>query len=163
MFCDAVLYCAGAKARWASAQLLAWHADVLKLSLAMRSLAQRGSGVRGGARRYSQAGTPQVTVASEYDAAARTFTLHASQRTPATPGQSDKGPVPIPIAVGLLGADGHELPLHLQVGNVLHNILLSPCGCGGADLMLPNQQRWPLSEPTCFRLVRRPLAATRCF
>ncbi len=56
------------------------------------------------ARRYSQAGTPQVTVAGEYDGAARTFTLHVSQRTPATPGQSDKGPVPIPIAVGLLGA-----------------------------------------------------------
>jgi aminopeptidase N len=66
------------------------------------------------ARRYSQAGTPQVTVAGEYDGAARTFTLHVSQRTPATPGQSDKGPVPIPIAVGLLGADGQELPLHLQ-------------------------------------------------
>ncbi|KAK9846623.1 hypothetical protein WJX81_007796 [Elliptochloris bilobata] len=63
---------------------------------------------------YGQAGTPQVTVAGEYDAAARTFTLSASQRTPPTPGQSDKAPVPIPIAVGLLGADGQELPLHLK-------------------------------------------------
>ena len=66
-------------------------------------------------RRYAQAGTPQVSVAGEYDAAARTYTLHASQRTPPTPGQPNKGPVPIPIAVGLLGADGQELPLHLKV------------------------------------------------
>lgn len=56
-----------------------------------------------------------MSVAGEYDAAARMYTLHASQRTPPTPGQPNKGPVPIPIAVGLLGADGQELPLHLKV------------------------------------------------
>ena len=68
-----------------------------------------------GCCRYGQAGTPQVRVTTEYDAAGRTYTVRASQNTPPTPGQADKGPVPIPIAVGLLGADGQELPLHLKV------------------------------------------------
>ncbi len=41
--------------------------------------------------------------------------MKASQNTPPSPGQSDKGPVPIPVAVGLLGQDGTELPLTLKV------------------------------------------------
>ncbi|GFH14567.1 uncharacterized protein HaLaN_10648 [Haematococcus lacustris] len=36
------------------------------------------------------------------------------QSTPPTPGQPDKQPVLIPLAVGLLGPDGHDLPLHLR-------------------------------------------------
>jgi len=63
---------------------------------------------------YSQAGTPQVDVSTHYDAAAKTFTLTAKQSTPATPGQPNKQPVLIPLAVGLLGPDGKDLPLHLQ-------------------------------------------------
>ncbi len=51
-----------------------------------------------------------------YDAAARTYTITATQSTPATPGQAQKDPVPIPLAVGLLRQDGSELPLTLQVG-----------------------------------------------
>jgi aminopeptidase N len=54
-------------------------------------------------------------VATEYNAAARTYTITASQSTPPTPGQPEKGPVPIPLAVGLLQKDGTELPLRLQV------------------------------------------------
>ena len=72
-------------------------------------------------RRYGQAGTPQVRIATEYDAAGRTYTVRASQKTPPTSGQAEKGPVPIPIAVGLLGADGQELPLHLKVGGPLRS------------------------------------------
>ena len=64
--------------------------------------------------RYKQAGTPHVKVAASYNAAARTYTIKASQHTPVTPGQTEKGPVPIPLAVGLLGHDGSELPLTLQ-------------------------------------------------
>ena len=62
-----------------------------------------------------------MRVATEYDAAGRTYTVRASQSTPPTPGQAEKGPVPIPIAVGLLGADGQELPLHLKVGAPLRS------------------------------------------
>jgi aminopeptidase N len=57
----------------------------------------------------------QVTVRTTYSAAERTLTLHAKQQTPPTPGQDSKLPVLIPLAVGLLGPDGKDLPLHLQV------------------------------------------------
>lgn len=51
-----------------------------------------------------QAGTPKLTVRTAYDAAAKTFTLECSQKTPPTPGQDTKVPALVPIAVGLLGA-----------------------------------------------------------
>lgn len=63
---------------------------------------------------YSQAGTPELSVSPVYDAATRTLTLTATQRTPPTPGQAAKQPVLIPIAVGLVGADGKDVPLALQ-------------------------------------------------
>lgn len=64
---------------------------------------------------YSQAGTPQLVIKTEYSPASRTYTIQASQSTPPSPGQPTKEPVPIPIAVGLLRASGQELPLRLQV------------------------------------------------
>ena len=54
-------------------------------------------------RWYSQAGTPQVTVRGEYDAAARTFTLDLPQTLAPTPGQPNKQPMEIPLALGLVG------------------------------------------------------------
>ncbi|MGH6915489.1 MAG: DUF3458 domain-containing protein, partial [Geminicoccales bacterium] len=48
-----------------------------------------------------------------YDAAARTWTLTARQSVPPTPGQSDKQPMPIPLAMGLLDPAGAPLPLRL--------------------------------------------------
>jgi len=60
---------------------------------------------------YSQAGTPMVTVETAYDAEAKTATLRISQATAPTPGQPDKMPVHIPLRIGLLGANGDEIPL----------------------------------------------------
>ena len=54
---------------------------------------------------YATAGTPEVTLTETYDAAAETFTLHLRQRIPPTPGQADKPPLPIPLAIGLLDAE----------------------------------------------------------
>ncbi|WP_120076343.1 aminopeptidase N [Aurantiacibacter odishensis] len=48
---------------------------------------------------YSQAGTPRVSVRVEHDG--DTATLHLSQVVPATPGQPDKQPMPIPLKVAL--------------------------------------------------------------
>jgi aminopeptidase N len=62
-------------------------------------------------RWYSQAGTPQVTVAGRFDAAAKTYTLECKQSVPPTPGQSTKEPMVIPLALGLVGKDGRDLPL----------------------------------------------------
>jgi aminopeptidase N len=58
---------------------------------------------------YSQAGTPRVEQTGEYDPQARTFTLSLRQTTPPTPGQPDKRPLPIPLRVGLISADGARL------------------------------------------------------
>jgi aminopeptidase N len=55
---------------------------------------------------YLQAGTPSVAIAALYDPVAQALDLTITQSTPATPGQPDKRPVPIPIALGLLDQDG---------------------------------------------------------
>ncbi|MBB3118006.1 aminopeptidase N [Massilia violacea] len=65
-------------------------------------------------RWYSQAGTPVVTARTRYDAAAHAYEITLSQRCPATPGQADKLPFHIPVAVGLLDAHGKDLPLTLE-------------------------------------------------
>ncbi len=64
-------------------------------------------------RWYSQAGTPVVRAGGAYDAAARTYTLDLEQYTPPTPGQPVKVPLHIPVAIGLVGPDGRDLPLRL--------------------------------------------------
>jgi aminopeptidase N len=63
---------------------------------------------------YHQAGTPEVAVADNYDAAARRYTLKVTQYTPATPGQPDKQPLVIPLAMGLLDPAGAALPTRLE-------------------------------------------------
>jgi len=65
-------------------------------------------------RWYSQAGTPRIKVSSHHDAAAQTCTLTMTQRCPSTPGQDHKLPMHIPVAVGLLNAQGQDLPLQLE-------------------------------------------------
>ncbi|TDQ43532.1 alanyl aminopeptidase [Tepidicella xavieri] len=65
-------------------------------------------------RWYSQAGTPRVHASGQHDAATRTYTLTLSQSCPPTPGQPVKEPFVIPVTMGLLGADGRELPLQLE-------------------------------------------------
>jgi aminopeptidase N len=64
-------------------------------------------------RWYSQAGTPHVRAEGTYDAAARSYTLTLSQSCMPTPGQAAKQPFVIPVSLGLLGANGQELPLQL--------------------------------------------------
>lgn len=65
-------------------------------------------------RWYTQAGTPRLQVSEAYDAAAQTYSLTFRQSCPATPGQGEKLPFVIPVALGLLDAKGNELPLRLQ-------------------------------------------------
>ncbi|NKB54955.1 MAG: aminopeptidase N [Alphaproteobacteria bacterium] len=64
-------------------------------------------------RWYDQAGTPRVSVDSNYDADAKTYTMTVSQSSPPTPGDSDRQPFVIPMAVGLLDRTGNDLPLRL--------------------------------------------------
>lgn len=74
---------------------------------------------------YDQAGTPLVTVSSDYDAASRSLRLTLEQKTEPTPGQCEKQPMHIPVKFGLIGADGKNIAISsyegagLQ-GDVLH-------------------------------------------
>ena len=70
------------------------------------------------ARWYSQAGTPLVECRGEYDARKKTYTLHARQSCPPTPGQPDKLPFVIPLAVGLVDLDGHDMQLKIDPQSV---------------------------------------------
>ncbi|MFV0336362.1 MAG: aminopeptidase N [Tropicimonas sp.] len=56
---------------------------------------------------YSQAGTPRIGVEESH--ADGTYTLTLTQETPPTPGQPDKAPLLIPVAVGLLSPEGAEV------------------------------------------------------
>ena len=64
-------------------------------------------------RWYSQAGTPQVNVVSDYQDGTLSLTL--TQSCPATPECKDKKPFHIPIRIALFDAKGHTLPLDNSV------------------------------------------------
>lgn len=57
---------------------------------------------------YEQAGTPTVTINSDYKDGV--LTLELTQTVPDTPGQTDKKPMVIPLSFGLLGKDGKDMP-----------------------------------------------------
>jgi aminopeptidase N len=57
-------------------------------------------------RWYTQAGTPRLQLDGSYDADARTYTLTVKQSCPPTPGQAEKAPFHIPLALSLLGDAG---------------------------------------------------------
>jgi aminopeptidase N len=65
-------------------------------------------------RWYSQSGTPSVQVTSQYDAAKQTYELTLSQTCKPGAGLECKLPFHIPVAVGLLDAQGADMPLHLE-------------------------------------------------
>lgn len=65
-------------------------------------------------RWYVQAGTPELRVVGNWEPDTGTYTLTIAQRTPPTPGQPNKGPLHIPLAVGLLDGSGRDLPLRLE-------------------------------------------------
>ena len=65
---------------------------------------------------YSQAGTPELVCALRYDQAKKQAQLDVEQVLPATPGQANKKPMHIPLKLGLLGANGHDVTLKLESG-----------------------------------------------
>jgi len=58
-------------------------------------------------RWYEQAGTPRVRVTEDWDSGR--FRLTLRQSMPLTPGQPKKAPMTIPLALGLIGANGQEV------------------------------------------------------
>ncbi len=75
-------------------------------------------------RWYSQAGTPEVTTRGHYDAARRTYTLSCTQTVPPTPGQPIKQPMIVPLSLGLVGKDGHDLPLKLSADAISNTVVV---------------------------------------
>ena len=63
---------------------------------------------------YHQAGTPEIAIEDTYDAATRRYSLTIRQTTKPTPGQPEKQPVVIPVAMGLLDGNGQELATRLE-------------------------------------------------
>jgi aminopeptidase N len=63
---------------------------------------------------YSQAGTPRVKVETRYEETADTYTVTLTQSCPPTPGQAQKRPYHIPVAIGLLDSGGRDMPLHME-------------------------------------------------
>ncbi len=66
------------------------------------------------ARWYSQAGTPVIEIATRHDPDTRVFSLTLSQSTPPTPGQEQKLPFEIPIALALFDQSGDKLALEAE-------------------------------------------------
>jgi len=62
---------------------------------------------------YSTPGTPLVSARGTYDPAARTYVLEVAQRTPASSGAREPSPLHVPLALGLVAADGTDMPLRL--------------------------------------------------
>ncbi|MBU3030212.1 aminopeptidase N [Paracoccus marinaquae] len=60
-------------------------------------------------RWYTDAGTPRLTMAEDWDAEAGRLRLDFTQATAPTPGQDDKPPRVIPIAIGLISPNGDEV------------------------------------------------------
>ncbi len=65
-------------------------------------------------RWYAQSGTPVLAVLADWNASEGTYTLTVSQSCPPTPGQQEKKPFHIPLAVGLIGPEGKDYPLWLR-------------------------------------------------
>ncbi len=63
---------------------------------------------------YVQAGTPELHVTRSYDPTAKVCILTIKQTCPPTPGQPEKQPFHIPVAIGLLGKDGIDIPLKID-------------------------------------------------
>jgi aminopeptidase N len=65
---------------------------------------------------YSQAGTPEIVAKLRYDKDKKSAQLDVEQILPPTPGQATKKPMHVPIRLGLLGANGHDIALKLDGG-----------------------------------------------
>ncbi|CDX41659.1 aminopeptidase N [Mesorhizobium sp. SOD10] len=70
---------------------------------------------------YHQAGTPNLTVSSTHNAAAKEFTLEIEQSVPPTPSESRKRLMHIPLAFGLVGAGGKPVAWESVDGAAVDN------------------------------------------
>lgn len=74
-------------------------------------------------RWYSQAGTPEIAVSSAYDSEKKTYALTIKQTCEPTADKSPKEPFHFPLALGLIGKEGRDIPLRLK-GASLSRLLI---------------------------------------
>jgi aminopeptidase N len=74
---------------------------------------------------YGQAGTPELAVTTRHNAHAQTLSLEIAQVLAPTPGQPVKAPMVVPLAIGLVDAEGSDMPLNLADGQVLSRGVLT--------------------------------------
>ncbi len=70
---------------------------------------------------YNQAGTPVISAQGTWDAKARRYSLTLAQTIPATPGQSEKAPMQMPVRIALIGPNG--APMVLGAGGETERVL----------------------------------------
>ncbi|MCB1504714.1 MAG: aminopeptidase N [Hyphomicrobiaceae bacterium] len=66
---------------------------------------------------YEQAGTPELVCSLAFDKRARSAELKIEQVLHAIPGETRKKPLHVPLRLGLVGADGHDMDLTLDNGD----------------------------------------------
>eukprot|EP01052_Picozoa_sp_SAG31_P046227 SAG31_NODE_8753_length_1394_cov_1.398456_1_plen_104_part_10 len=64
---------------------------------------------------YLQAGTPQITASASFDSTVGRYTLVLEQTCAPTPGQPEKKPYHIPVAVGLIDSQSAEDVMETRV------------------------------------------------
>lgn len=94
---------------------------------------------------YTQAGTPVVTVATEYDAAHARLTVTLEQTCRPTPGQDHKQPFVIPIRAALFARDGRRIDARLINGDAVGDGVDG--GDGGGDNRGDGDALLVLSKP----------------
>ncbi|MBU0455261.1 MAG: aminopeptidase N [Gammaproteobacteria bacterium] len=70
---------------------------------------------------YSQAGTPTLSLQTQYDAKQKTYALTVKQDIPPTPQQPNKLPMPIPVAFALFDRTGKKMALNIDQQDALPN------------------------------------------
>jgi len=101
---------------------------------------------------YAQAGTPRLSLHREWDPEHARMRLHFQQHTPATPGQPDKQPLPIPVRLNLLDSEGGVQPLPAHPDRLGDDMLLMT----DATLTLEMESDEPLL-PACLMGLSAPV------
>ena len=102
---------------------------------------------------YDQAGTPRVGVFERYEPTTKTYRLDFEQSTPATPGQPDKQPVVIPIALGLIDPSGNEMTIEPDTGPLPNGVFVLDAPTG--SLTFKNVMERPV--PSLLRGFSAPI------
>jgi aminopeptidase N len=102
---------------------------------------------------YDQAGTPRVGVFERYEPTTKTYRLDFEQSTSATPGQPDKQPVVIPIALGLIDPSGKEMTIEPDTGPLPNGVYVLDAPTG--SLTFKNVMERPV--PSLLRGFSAPI------